>query len=142
MTSEMNKTKMGLLAVLALVVAVAAGFLWGAWGRWGLERQLRDSELRAGLADARGALYAARIDLAELNYGKAGGTLDRARKTLERLAGQYDAAGRKDAAATVRDAFARAGEAQQSAASVDQAASGRVAEAIKVLDRIEALPQK
>lgn len=138
----MNKAKLGLLVVAALVVALAAGFLWGAWGRWGVERQLRETELRAGLAEARSSLYAARIDLAELNYGKAGGTLDRARKSLEVLAGQFDRAGRPEAAAAVREAMARAGEAQQSAASVDQAAAGRVADAMKALARADASPQK
>jgi hypothetical protein len=138
----MNKTKMGLLAVLVLAVAVAGGFLWGAWGRWGLERQLRDTELRAGLAEARGALYAARVDLAELNYGKAGGSLEQARKAMQSLASRYEEAGNAGAAAAVREAATKAGEAQQSAASVDQAAAGRVADALKALARADGTNQQ
>jgi hypothetical protein len=133
----MNRAKLALIALGVLVVAVAAGFLWGASGRWGLERQLRETELRAGLAEARAALYAARVDLAELNFGRAGGSIEGGRKALQLLAGQYEAAGRGDAAAAVREAIAKAGEAQQSAASMDQATAGRVADALKALARAE-----
>ena len=133
----MNKTKMVLAAVVALVVALGAGYLWGAWGRWDLARQVRGAEQRAGIAETRGALLAARVDLSELNYGKAGGDIDRARKLLETLAVQFEQAGRDQATASVREALARSGEAQQAAASVDQSAAAKVAEALKALDRAE-----
>ncbi len=133
----MNKAKLGLTVLLVVVAAVAAGFLWGAWGRWGVERDLRDTQERLLLAQAQGALYGARVELAELNYGKAGGAIDRARTVMESLAAHLEQADRREAAAAVREAIAKAGEAQQSAASVDQAAAGRVADALKALDRAE-----
>ena len=77
------------------------------------------------------------MDLAELNYGKAGGAIDRARKVMDVLAVRLEQADRREAAAAVREALAKAGEAQQSAASVDQAAAGRLADALKALDRAE-----
>jgi hypothetical protein len=133
----MNRIKLGLLGLLALVVAVGGGYLWGAWGRWDVERLLQDTELKAGMAEARGALYAARVDLAELNFGRAGGDIERARKAMETLAGQFDEAGRADATAAVREAMAKAGEAQQAAASVDQSTAGRVTDALKALARAD-----
>jgi len=133
----MNKAKLGLTVLLVVVAAVAAGFLWGAWGRWGVERELRDTQVRLLLAQAQGALLGARVDLAELNYGKAGGAIDRARKVMDSLAARLEQADRRDAAAAVREAMAKAGEAQQSAASVDQAAAGRVADALKALGRAD-----
>lgn len=131
----MTKTKIVLAAVVALLVTLGAGYLWGAWGRWALDRQLRDAEERATVAEARGALLSARVDLTELNYGRAGGSIDRARKSLESLAGRYEQAGREQALTAVREAIARAGEAQQSAASVDQSAAAKIAESLKSLDR-------
>jgi hypothetical protein len=136
----MSRVKLGLLVAAALAVAVAAGFLWGAWGRWGLERQLEDTQLKLDMADARGTLFAARVDLAELNYGKAGATLDRARKVMESLATRCEGSGRADAAAAVREALGKAGEAQRFAAGVDQSAAGRVADALKALSRAEEAP--
>jgi hypothetical protein len=137
----MNKAKLGLMAFLVVVAAVAAGFLWGAWGRWGVERELGDTQVRLLLAEARGALYAARVELAELNYGKAGGAIDRARTVMGSLATRLEQSDRREAAAAVREAIARAGEAQQSAAAVDQAAAGRVADALKALERAEGTPE-
>jgi hypothetical protein len=133
----MNKVKLGLLVVAALAAATAAGFLWGAWGRWGLERQVRETQLKLDVAEARGALYAARVDLVELNYGKAGATLDSARRAMESLAARFEESGRSEAAAAVREARGKAGEAQQLAAGVDQSAAGRVADALKALAKAE-----
>jgi hypothetical protein len=133
----MNKAKLGLTVVLVIVAAVAAGFLWGAWGRWGVERELRDTQARLLLAQAQAGLRGARVDLGELNYGKAAGAIDGARKVMESLAARLEQSGRREAAAAVREAMARAGDAQQLAASVDQAAAGRVADALKALERAE-----
>ncbi len=138
----MNKMRMALVALVVLIVAVAGGYLWGAWGRWDVERRLRNTEVIAGLAEARAALYAARVDVAELNFGRAGGNIDRARKTMEALAGKLDETDRADAARAVREAVAIAGQAQQSAASMDQATSGRVAEVLKSLARVDAPAQQ
>ena len=133
----MNKAKLGLTVVLVVVAAVASGFLWGAWGRWGVERELRDTQARLLLAQAQGALCGARMDLAELNYGKAGGAIDRARTIMQSLVARLEQSDRREAAAAVREAMAKAGEAQQSAASIDQAAAGRVADALKALQRAD-----
>jgi hypothetical protein len=136
----MNKVKMGLLAGLVVVAAVAGGFLWGAWGRWETERQLRAATLRGELAEAGAALSTARVDIAELNFGRAGGNIDRAKKSLEAAATalEGEGAGRADQTAAVKDAIAKASDAQQLAARADQSASARIADAIKALARADA----
>jgi hypothetical protein len=130
----MDQLKMGLVALLVVAAAVAGGFLWGAWGRWETERQLRATSLRCELAEAGAALSAARVDIAELNFGQAGGRLDRAKKSLGAASAILDA-GAADSIAAVRDAIAKASEAQQLTARADQSASARIADALQALAR-------
>jgi hypothetical protein len=134
----MNKFKLGLLALLVVAAAVAGGFLWGAWGRWETERQLRSASLRWELAEASAALSAARVDVAELNFGQAGGNIDRAKKALEAASADLEGAGLADSTAAVKDAIARASDAQQLTARADQSASARIADALKALARASA----
>jgi hypothetical protein len=138
----MSKMKMSLLALLALVVAVGASWLWGAWGRWTCEGQLREVEISADLAEARASLWAARVDVYELNFGRASGNIERAKKALGAAAGRVEQAGRTDATAAIREAITRAGEAQQLAGQVDQTANARVADALRALARATPPPQK
>jgi hypothetical protein len=138
----MNKAKIVLWACLALAVAVGAGWMWGAWGRWTAESRLRDAENRAELAEARASLNAARVDLSELNFGKAGGDLEQAKRAMSALAGHLDDLGRPDAAGAAREAVQKAGEAQQLSASLDHSASARVADALTALTRAQGAPQK
>ncbi len=138
----MSKMKMSLLALLALVIAVGAGWLWGAWGRWTIEGQLREVEISAQLADARASLWAARVDVFELNFGRASVNIERAKKAIGAAAGRLEQAGRADATAALRDAMSKAGEAQQLVGQVDQTANARVAEALGALARATPTPQK
>jgi hypothetical protein len=116
-------------------MALGAGWLWGASGRWSTEDQLRSVESRAQLAEARAALASARVDLFELNYGQASRHLEQARGALAESARHMDEAGRTDSAEALREAIARAAEAQQLSASVDSGANPKAAEAVRALDR-------
>ena len=100
--------------------------------------QAQGVELRVQLAEARASLLAARVNLFEINFGKASAELDRARQALTAAAGLLDKAGRSDEAASVRQALAKAEEAQQLAGAIDQTASARAAEALAALARAEA----
>lgn len=131
----MNKLKVALWALAVVLVAVAGGWLGGAWGRWGVERRLADATLRAELVEARASLWAARVDVFELNFGNASRNIERAKRALGAAADQLDAAGRSDRTAAVRESLAKAVEAQQLAGKVDQTANARVAEAIAALAR-------
>ena len=52
----MSKMKIALFALIGLLVAVGAGWIWGSWGRWAAERQAQGAELRVQLAEARAGL--------------------------------------------------------------------------------------
>jgi hypothetical protein len=129
----MSKMKIALFALIGLLVAVGAGWLWGSWERWATEREAQGAELRVQLAEARASLLSARVNLFEINFGKASADLERARQAMSAAAGLLDKAGRSGEAASVRQALAKAGEAQQLAGAVDQTASARAAEALAAL---------
>jgi hypothetical protein len=134
----MTKMKMVMFALAGLLVAVGAGWLWGSFGRWAAEGNLRDVELRVQIAEARGSLLSARVNLFEINFGKASTELERAKQAMSVAAGLLEKAGRADEAAFVRQALTKAGEAQQLAGAVDQTAGARAAEALAALARVGA----
>ncbi|RPJ57792.1 MAG: hypothetical protein EHM24_29180 [Acidobacteria bacterium] len=127
--------KLGLGAVLAVVVALGSGWLWGSSGRWDAEAAVRDAHLRLRVADARGALASARVDLFELNYGQASRHLQVAKDALQDASQRLEADGRRPEAEAVRGALTKTVEAQQLAASVNTASNERAAEALRELDR-------
>jgi hypothetical protein len=138
----MSNLKLALAALIALVVAVGGGWLWGASGRWACERQLQATELEAQLLEARASLSAARVDLFELNFGKAGTATGRARQALNAAAGRLDQSGRAADAAVVRDVLATTVDAGRMAANLDQGANGRLAAALDALARVSAPARK
>jgi hypothetical protein len=131
----MSKMKIALFALIGLLVAVGAGWLWGSWGRWAAEREAQGVEIRAQLAEGRASLLAARVNLFEINFGKASAELERARQVMSVAAGLLDKAGRSGEAESVRQALAKAEEARQLAGAVDQTAGARAAEALAALAR-------
>jgi hypothetical protein len=131
----MTKMKMVMFALVGLLVAVGAGWIWGSWGRWAAEGNLRDAQLSAQLTEARASLLSARVNLFEINFGNASADLERAKQAMSSAAGLLDKAGRADEAASVRQALVKAGEAQQLAGAVDQTASARAADALAALAR-------
>lgn len=134
----MSKMKIALFALIGLLVAVGAGWIWGSWGRWAAERQAQSAELRVQLAEARASLLSARVNLFEINFGKASTELERAKQAMGAAADLLDKAGRTGEAASVREALVKGGEAQRLAGAVDQTASARAAEALAALARVGA----
>jgi hypothetical protein len=134
----MTKMKTALVALVVVLAALGGGWLWGAWGRWASEAQLREAVLHAQLAEARAALLAARVDVFEINFGKASADLEAAKTSLRAAAGRLEQSGKVDATAAVREAMSKAGEAQQLAGRVDQTAGARAAEALAALARASA----
>jgi hypothetical protein len=136
----MAKAKIVLWGLLVALALLGAGWFWGAAGRWDAQASLGESELRLRLAEARGALARARVDLFELNYGQASRDLDQAKGALDDAARRLEQTRQADAAGAVREAIARTVEAQRLAASVNTTANERAAEALKALDRATGMP--
>jgi hypothetical protein len=137
----MAKTKIVLWGIVVALVVLVAGWLWGASGRWDAQASAKDAELRLRLSEAQASLARARVDLFELNYGEASRRIGQGMRALSDAANRLDANGQKETADAVRDAFAKATQAQQLAASVNTAANERAAEALKALDRAVGLPR-
>ena len=138
----MRIAKIALVAVVALAAAVGGGWFWGASGRWACEARLDQAGIRAEWLDARGALLAARVDLFELNFGRAGASAERAGKALDALAGRLDEKGESADAAAAREAAAIAADARHMAGGLDQAANARFGEALAALDRVHSAAGK
>jgi hypothetical protein len=137
----MAKAKIVLFGLVAALVLLAVGWAWGASGRWDAQASAQDAELRLRLAEGQASLALARVDLFELNYGQASRRLGQALRSMSDAANRLDANGQKDTADLVRDAFAKATQAQQLASSVNTAANQRAAEALQSLDRAVGLPR-
>ena len=132
----MNKTKLVLVGLAVALVLLGGGWLWGAWGRWAAEGQASAAEVRLLMSEARASLYAARVDVFEINFGQASRHLEAARKALE----SARASGRDEKSpwsVAVGEAIARTQDAQRLAVSVNADANSRAAEALKALDRAE-----
>lgn len=136
----MQKAKIALAVLLGVIVAVGGGWLWGASGRWACERQLQATELEAQLIEARASLTAARVDLFELNFGRAGAATERAKQALSAAAKRMDQSGQAAEAAAVREVLAMAGDAQRMTVNLDQGANARLAGALEALARATAPP--
>src|SRR5688572_22266638 len=132
----MAKTKLALGVVLALLVAVGAGWYWGASGRWVIDRALQAAELRSDLVEARGRLLDARVALYNINFGDASGHLEAARGLLRRAGERLHSLGREDDAKRIDLALTKIDEAQRMAGQLDQGANTRVAEAIRTIEEI------
>ena len=122
--------------LMALLLAVAGGWVWGAAGRSRAEESLGQTGVRLHLTAARAAILEARVHLFEINFGDASRSLENARGDLKAAAGAFDRSGRQEAAVAVRAALARVDEAQQLAGRLDQTANARLADAIGLLPKM------
>lgn len=137
----MAKARLALAGLMAVLVILFAGYLWGATGRGAARERADGLEVRLRVAEAQRALAVARVDLFELNYGKASRRLEEARRAVERLASLVDREGPREAKPLVEDAAGQTRQAQQALAQMDQAAGSRAADALATLERVQsALP--
>jgi hypothetical protein len=125
--------RMALWVGLALLVAVAGGWLWGATGRWSAERTLEATELRNALLEARSLLLDARLGVYGLNFGDTVRSLEDSKARLQQAADRYRDDGRDDDLKRVEEALTAIAEAQRMAGQLDQAANRRAADAAELV---------
>jgi hypothetical protein len=137
--------KLVLAALLAVVIALGAGWIWGRSGISELReradsaevrlRECTDSaELRLTLSEALAATRAGRIELFTVNFGSASGEFERAKTALRRALQPLQANNRTEAAAQVTSALRLLEEAQQFANKLDQTANARAADAATAIE--------
>ena len=132
--------KVTLKAVLVMLVAVAlavlGGWIWGARGHGRAEDALAKTGVGLHLADARGNMLAARVNLFEVNFGDASRNLEHAKADLVTAAEALDGMGLTLEAAAAREVGSRVDAARQLAGSLDQTANTRLAEALRLLPKM------
>jgi hypothetical protein len=135
--ADVNTRLLKIIAAVALgfVLAFAGGWVWGASGRLELQSRLKQTDLRLQIAEARGRLLAARVDLYTLNFGAAAQNLESAKGPLEAVIGIYERDGEADRLTEARAALAAVEEARKLAAQVDQAAQGAATRALAAFER-------
>lgn len=125
-----GRIKIALGVAVALLVALAAGFVWGATGRRAAEQALDDARQQLDLAEARGRILDARVSLYNVNFGDAQRQLADAKAPLNRARARYEADGADAAAQAMAAAIAHTEEAQRLASRLDPAANGEAGQAL------------
>jgi hypothetical protein len=132
----MTRIRLVLLAVLALLLALLAGWVWGNAGRRSAETSLDATRLQLALARARADLLQARVDIFEVNFGSASRALESAKPAVRDVLSRLQQGGQEQAARRANDALVALEQAQQLAGKLDQTANARAADAVRALDDI------
>lgn len=126
--------------ILAVILALASGWVWGTAGRLELQAKLDDTTLQLHMSEARARLLAARVDLYSLNFGAATKNLESAKLPLEGALGVFEQEGDTARANTIRATLASTEEGRSLAAQVNQSAQASVERALSSL--AQAAPQQ
>ena len=129
-----KKVVLGVL--VALLIALGAGWFWGASGRWDVERAAQAALLRSDLFAGRSAVLDARLDLYNVNFGDASRHLEEAKAPLRQAAERLNSTGRSEEAKRLEAALVQVDEAQALAGRLDQTANTRAADAVKAIDGV------
>jgi hypothetical protein len=123
-------------ALLGMVIALGAGFVWGSFGQSALNRAVQEAELRGDLFEARSAVLAARVDLYNVNFGNASRNLENAKGVLGRVSERLKNAGRDEDAKRLDPAMAELTEAQSLAGRFDPSANARAGNVAQTIDEV------
>jgi hypothetical protein len=122
-----------LIAAVAVVVILGAGYGWGASGRSALRAIADESRQALDRAEARGAILEGRVSLYNNNFGDASRQFEEAKSPLLRMKQRYQDAGEPEAVAAADAALKEVEEAQRLAAKLDPAAHNSAARALEAL---------
>jgi hypothetical protein len=122
--------------VLAILVALAAGWFWGASGKSTISAGRRAFEERATIAETRAALLNARLSLIALNFGEAARDLATARTLATELQARLRETGQAERAGHVEIVLAHIRDAERLAAAPSRDAEASTAQAVDALKNI------
>lgn len=129
----MSRGKVVLSIIAALLITLGVGFAWGASGRFSIQRALDDTTQHLDLAEARGRILDARVNLYNVNFGDASRNLEEAKAPLRRVRERYQDQGRSDSAGSIDAAIRHVDEAQRLAGSLDQSSNARAGQALEAI---------
>lgn len=129
----MARSKLILVSLVALVVALGLGYAWGASGRFAIQDTLDQSEQKLDLAEARGHLLEARVSLYNVNFGDATRHLEEAKAPLRRAGVRYQDVGKNAAAGSLAAAVEHITEAQRLSSKLDQSAGSKANDALEAI---------
>jgi hypothetical protein len=132
----MNRSRIVLIAIVAVAGSLLAGIILGRMGRGTLEQSHTQAELALDLERARVAILHARLELFGSNFGSASQHLDRARAPLQSALNRLNASDRDADAGRVQAALTAITEGQQLALAVNRDADAKATEALRGLDAI------
>lgn len=122
--------------VLAVLVALGAGWVWGASGKSTVDQERRRLEQRADYEVARASLLDGRVSLFLNNFGDASKHFETARLALEALQGQLREVGQAERAGRIEIALSSVRDAQRLAAQLDASAQNAAAAALQALSAV------
>lgn len=129
----MTRTRIVILACVALAVALGVGYAMGGSGRFTLQNALDDARGQLDLAEARGHLLEARVSLYNVNFGDASRHFEEAKPPLRRVRERFQRIGKNPAAGSIAAALEHAEEGQRLAGKLDQAANAKANDALEAI---------
>lgn len=133
----MTQSRIGLVALVLMIVAFLGGLFMGRSGRAETEKARTQAELQVDLNRARVAMLHGRLEIVSSNFGQASQQFDAARAPLEAARDRLNAANRSAEAGRIDAALVAASEAQKLALALNRDADGKVAEALRMLEGIQ-----
>ncbi len=124
--------------MLALLVAVGAGWVWGASGKSGVDQERRRLEQRADYHEAQALILGGRVSLFLVNFGDAGKQFENARITLEHLQTKLREVGQAERAGRVEIVLSHVKDAQRLSAQLDASAQNAADAALQALKAVGA----
>ena len=122
-----------LIGLGVLVVTLALGYVWGSSGRRTIQTTLGDVQQRLDVAEARGLLLEARVNLYNVNFGDASRKFEEAKAPLQRMRTRYADDGNNESVRRISTALEHVDEAQRLAGKLDQAANSKASEALEAI---------
>ena len=122
--------------VLAVLVALGAGWVWGASGKSTVDQERRRLEQRADYESARASLLNGRVSLFLNNFGDASKYFETARFELEHLQGKLREVGQAERAGRVEIVLSSVKDAQRLSAQLDASAQNAASAALQALSAV------
>lgn len=123
--------------LLAVLVALGAGWVWGASGKSSVDQERRRLEQRTDYETARASVLDGRVSLFLNNFGDASKHFEQARIALEHLQTVLREVGQAERAGRVEIALASLKDAVRLSAQLDANAQNAATAALQALAAVE-----